>query len=75
MHIQALSYSELLDAHKSIELFSPELGYERAAAYMYYARISRLRSEQAALESFTAARDRLLASVNKIEEDLTNLDI
>lgn len=74
-HIQALSYSELLQVHKSIEAFSPELGYERAATYMYYSRISQLQSQQAALESFTAARDWLRACANKIEEDLANLDI
>jgi len=75
MYIQALSFAELLNAHKTIEAFSPELDYERAAAYMYYARISQLRSEQAALQSFNATRDRLLTFANKLEEDLTNLDI
>ena len=75
MTIQALSYGELLHAHKSIEAFSPELDYEQAAAYMYYARISQLRSEQAALQSFNATRDRLLTFANTLEEDLTKLDI
>ena len=75
MTIQALSYSELLHAHKSIEAFSPKLDYEQAAAYMYYAHISQLRSEQAALQSFNATRDRPLTFANTLEEDLTNLDI
>ena len=73
-HIQPLSYPEILQAHKSIEAFSPELSYERGAAYMYYARISQLQSEQAALESFTAARDRLCGLAKKIEEDILELE-
>jgi hypothetical protein len=75
LSIQALSYTELLHAHKTIEAFSPELDYERAAAYMYFARISQLRSEQAALQSFNATRDRLLTFANTLEEDLANLDL
>ena len=75
MTIQALSYGELLHAHKSIKAFSPKLNYKQATAYMYYAHISQLRSEQATLQSFNAMHDCLLTFVNTLEEDLTNLDI
>jgi hypothetical protein len=74
INIQPLLYADLLLAHKSIEAFLPELGYERAAAYMYYARISQLRAEQVALQSLAASRDRLRTFTHTLEADLANLE-
>jgi hypothetical protein len=74
IHIQPLLYADLLHAQKSIEAFSPELGYERAAAYMYNARISQLRAEQVALQSLAASRDRSHTFTDTLEADLANLE-
>jgi len=41
---------------------------------MYYAGLSQLKAEQAALQSFSAARDRLRSFAGTLEEDLAKLE-
>ena len=74
MIFQPLSYADLLHAHKNIQAFSPELRYERAAAYMYYAHISQLRSEQAALQSLAVSCNHLRTFADTLEVDLASLE-
>lgn len=72
--LQPLSYEELLQCHNSITDLAPEMGYRRAAAFLYSARLSQLRAKQAALHSFTAAQERLTNVSRQLEEEIADLE-